>query len=257
MSPSDARWLNIWEWVASIGFFIVIVGVVIEGVEHFRKFPRKDKELKEKWEKSGWFLVVAGLALEFLGDHAAKRISDRESARLTKEAEDSHQLAVKFDADRVLIAKQAEEIKQTNLVLQIKLREIEAKLEWRHITDEQQKQLIACLNGASPKGKGSIVPKVFDEEAERFAAEITDVLRRSGFEIAPNPGARPFSWDSLKAGIIVKDSDAAPPHGGIIQACFGKAGIKLDGFSMPDMYNGTKNKYEANTVIIAIGARGP
>jgi uncharacterized membrane protein len=86
MSSSDAFWLNVWGTVAAIGFIIVIIGVIIEGVEHFKKFPRTENARKLQIEKIGWFLVVAGLAMEFLGDHAAKRISDREGARLNEEA---------------------------------------------------------------------------------------------------------------------------------------------------------------------------
>jgi len=79
-------WLKIWEAVATVGFIIVIIGVIIEGVEHFRKFSKKEHARKLHIEKIGWLLVVGGLAMEFLGDHAAKRISNRETARLNKEA---------------------------------------------------------------------------------------------------------------------------------------------------------------------------
>jgi hypothetical protein len=89
MSSSDALWLRIWGVFAAIGFIIVIIGVVIEGVEHFKQFQKKEHARKLQIEKLGWFLVVVGLGMEFLGDNAAKRISDRESARLNKEAGDA------------------------------------------------------------------------------------------------------------------------------------------------------------------------
>jgi hypothetical protein len=89
MSSSDALWLKIWGAFAAIGFIMVIIGVIIEGVEHFKKFPRKEHARKLQIEKIGWFIVVIGLAMEFLGDSAAKRISDREAARLNKEAGDA------------------------------------------------------------------------------------------------------------------------------------------------------------------------
>ena len=89
MNSSDSFWLSFWSVFAAIGFIIVIIGVVIEGVEHFKKFPKKEQARKLHIEKIGWLLVVAGLAMEFLGDHAAKRISDREDARLNREAGDA------------------------------------------------------------------------------------------------------------------------------------------------------------------------
>ena len=61
MSSSDSFWLGILEWVGTIGFVAVIIGVAIEGVEHFGKFPRKDHARQKRIEKLGWFLVVAGL----------------------------------------------------------------------------------------------------------------------------------------------------------------------------------------------------
>lgn len=93
MSSSEALWLKIWEAIATFGFVLVIIDVVIEGVEHFKKFTKKDHARKLHIEKIGWLILVAGLAMEFLGDHAAKRISSREGARLNKEAADARQFA--------------------------------------------------------------------------------------------------------------------------------------------------------------------
>lgn len=97
MSSLHEFWLMVWGTVATIGFIIVIIGVTIEGVEHFKKFPRKDNARKHQIEKLGWFLVVAGLAMEFLGDHAAKRITDQEGARLNKEAADARLETAKLE----------------------------------------------------------------------------------------------------------------------------------------------------------------
>jgi len=115
-------WLKIWEVCASIGFWLVIIGVVVEGVEHFVKFPRKDSLKKRHIEKIGWLILVAGLAMEFFGQHQAKRIADRESARLTKEAAqarkeaeianrlagEANERATKFDLARAEVENQLE-----------------------------------------------------------------------------------------------------------------------------------------------------
>jgi uncharacterized membrane protein len=156
MSFSDTLWLKIWSTTAVIGFLIVIIGVVIEGVEHFKKFSKKDRVRKLKIEKFGWFLVVIGLAMEFLGDHAAKRISNRETARLNRDAgearkeagnaikqagEANKQAALANDrastnelraaaltnqtaqlvASNLSFAKQVEELRSKNLMLDIQL----------------------------------------------------------------------------------------------------------------------------------------
>ncbi|HEX3856257.1 MAG TPA: hypothetical protein VHY30_03040 [Verrucomicrobiae bacterium] len=133
MSSSDAFWLIFWEAFAAIGFIIVIIGVIIEGVEHFKKFPRKENARKLQIEKIGWFLVVVGLAMEFLGDHAAKRISDREDARLNKEAGDARKdagIAIeqskKFDLARAEVEKELEQSRSNNFQLKIELAEASA-----------------------------------------------------------------------------------------------------------------------------------
>jgi hypothetical protein len=86
MSSIDSWWLTFWEWFATIGFLLVIVGCIIEGVEHFCKFKRGEAHRRKGIEKLGWLILVAGLAMEFLGDKRAKRIADRENIRLTNEA---------------------------------------------------------------------------------------------------------------------------------------------------------------------------
>jgi len=122
MSSNDAFWLTAWEWTATIGFVLVIVGVVIEGVEHFKKFTKKQHARKLHIEKIGWLILVAGLALEFLAEHAAKRISDRENSRLNKEAGDARKEA----SDANILAKQLE---ANNLMLRTNVAVLEEKLQ--------------------------------------------------------------------------------------------------------------------------------
>jgi uncharacterized membrane protein len=169
MSSSDAFWLSIWEVLATIGFIIVIIGVVIEGVEHFAKFAKKEHSRKLRIEKLGWFLVVLGLAMEFLGDHAAKRISDREAARLNAEAGDARRIA--GDANE-----RAANTESNNLVLQ-------AKLKTRIITEDERKEFIECLRG-QPRG---VVKISFDRGAAAnvrfYAEEIANLLIAAGYSV--------------------------------------------------------------------------
>src|ERR1041384_636182 len=93
MSSADASWLHLWEGLSTFGFVLVIVGCVIEGVEHFWKFKKGETRKKHFIEKIGWFILVGGLAIEFLAEKRAKRIADAENARLTKEAGDAIQIS--------------------------------------------------------------------------------------------------------------------------------------------------------------------
>ena len=114
MSSSETLWLKIWEIIATVGFVLVIIGVVIEGVEHFKKFSKKEQVRKLHIEKIGWLILVAGLAMEFLGDHAAKRISNRENARLHDEATRAQQAAGEAN-------ERAAKLEAANLVVKSKL----------------------------------------------------------------------------------------------------------------------------------------
>src|SRR5690349_5636790 len=117
MSSTDSWWLIFWEWFANIGFSLVIIGCVIEGVEHFVKFKRSESRKRKGIEKFGWLILVAGLAMEFLGDKRAKRIADRENRRLTVEAAQALEEAGKAN-------EQAEELRKSNSALRVEIADL-------------------------------------------------------------------------------------------------------------------------------------
>src|SRR6266850_971314 len=103
MTPSDSYWLKFWEVFATIGFLLVILGVVLEGAGYFTNWF-KDEANRLRIGRFGWFILVGGLSMEFLGEHKAKRIADRENARLTGEAAEANE--------------RSKGLESTNLVLQ-------------------------------------------------------------------------------------------------------------------------------------------
>jgi hypothetical protein len=103
MSPSDSFWLKLWELLAALGFTLVIAGVVIEGVEHFVKFNEVETRRKKRIEKIGWLVLVGGLSLEFWAEHKAKRISDRENARLGMVAAESNRRSKELEATNLTL----------------------------------------------------------------------------------------------------------------------------------------------------------
>lgn len=176
MSSSDALWLSVWGLVAAIGFIIVIIGVIIEGVEHFKKFPKKDQARKLHIEKIGWFLVVGGLAMEFLGDHAAKRISDREAARLNQEAGDARK-----DSGKAI--EQAASANERAAKFELAAAVLESKMKQRIITRQQITDFIFLTEK---------IPKILisvgiggQDEPFNFARQIRYMLNQSKFE-TPN-----------------------------------------------------------------------
>jgi hypothetical protein len=121
MNAPDTSWLKFWEGFATVGFILVIVGVIIEGVEFTRWV--KDEHARKKIEKLGWLVLVVGLGIEFLGGHKAKIITDWQNARLNqeagqaqkeagkafKQAAEANERAAKADLARIELQKQIAE----------------------------------------------------------------------------------------------------------------------------------------------------
>lgn len=222
MSSSDASWLTVWEWVATIGYALVLIGVIIEGVEHFKKFNKEDHARKLYIEKIGWLILVAGLAMEFLGDHAAKRISDRVNTRLSAEAAESNERSKKLEA--------------VNLSLRAEVARLEATVEWRKITPAQETLLINGLKAfgeSTPPLSRQQITVWADEadiEARWYSQQISDVLAKCGFDSKPDSGmslSDPKAPIPLGLGIIV-NGPVLPKHAEALVVAFASAGIKFD-----------------------------
>jgi hypothetical protein len=126
------------------------------------------------------------------------------------------------------------------------------KIAGRTITPEQQKLLIAAWKNL-PKGPITVAAKLFDEEAEIFAKQLTEVLSASGFQATLIRG--PFSFTFEGQWIVVRDLDKwnkSPSYLGDIQASLRSVlHIEFDGQQMNDTY-----PKEWGDVGIAIGAKG-
>jgi hypothetical protein len=239
MSPSDALWLKIWGLFAAIGFIMVIGGVVIEGVEHFKKFPKKEHGRKLQIEKIGWFIVVVGLAMEFLGDHAAKRISDREDARVNKEAADSRVTAGNAEREAGEANERAALTESNNLVLQSNVLALEIKLQPRTITEKQRKILIDSLKEI-PKCRINIHCGIVNNETKIYAARIRDVLKDAGYDtsgIAYDLGLSVTTYSGsgviMLAAVTNQDECSNFPAFFELQKAFEKIGISALGQPIP------------------------
>jgi hypothetical protein len=207
MSDLDSRWLSIWEWCGSIGFLLVILGCVIEGVEHFIKFKRGESPKRKGIEKIGWLILVAGLAMEFIGDKRAKRISDRENRRLSVEAAEARKDAGKAN-------ERAAHLESTNLLFRSNVVVLEAAVQWRTVTPAQESNLVGLLKPFADEyarltNSVQVHVEETDVEARWYAKRIVDVLRRCGFN------------SELKSAIGFSNPEAPIPLGlGFIEGGF-------------------------------------
>jgi hypothetical protein len=107
MSAADAASLSFWESVADWGTWLVIIGVIGEGLEIALKVleHKFTKNRCLKWCEHHkfwidvvfaglfWIMVVFGLLMEFRGSHKAQEITLRENSRLGQLAGEANERA--------------------------------------------------------------------------------------------------------------------------------------------------------------------
>jgi hypothetical protein len=122
MSAEDAALLKFSESVADFGTWLVIIGVAGEGIEiglkilrhklkneNFLGWCNRHEFSIEIWGAIFWLMVVAGLAVEFSGNHDGKIVLDRQNAELYEQgkfAEERAENANKLAADLMQRAEQ-------------------------------------------------------------------------------------------------------------------------------------------------------
>jgi hypothetical protein len=180
-------------------------------------------------------VLVAGLAMEFVGENRAKRIADQENVRLIG-------ITAKAERDAANANVRVEELRNENARLQ-------AKLQPRTISPEKRAQLINCLsNGA--KGKVFITWSWLDFDSESFGGSIINVLTNSGFTVAKYDGhGIVMSIESPGLSVTAKDLEHAPQHGRAITDCFSKFELPMTARRFPGL------KCETNEILISVGPR--
>jgi hypothetical protein len=204
MDATGSLWLSIWEFVEISGAIIVTVGVVGEYISNFTKLV-KGKSRKARLEKFSTLVLIFGLAIELVGLVKTSHIFNLEVARANleakqagtnaaasyekaavaeREAGQANARAAKFDADRILVEKEAEEIRSTNLVLQTRLLGLETKTSPRTLTAEQKRIILKLLFLRKEKGDVDVLSDGSDPEAGAFKQQIEDVLTEAGYNLA-------------------------------------------------------------------------
>ena len=222
------------EWAA----FAVFVGLLGD-IAVILIFDLFDKD------KSWWEIILAGIASAMIAfgvwgeshfGHRATSASARIQAILEKQTEDAKRDVIK--AQTTLERERIERLK------------LEEGMRPRAIKAEQWKLLAPCLKTAS-KGAVFIVPKVFDEEAERYAAQIFVVLKEAGFDVRHEPVGKPRPFSFGVSGVFLFVKDVSQPASWIpdMQKCFELASI-----TMP-AYGGIPNWAGPRDVMLAVGVK--
>jgi hypothetical protein len=178
--------LDGWAWLALIGAFMVIPGVMLEGAEYIVKWS-KNKTFRRcfRWsigtptlleflciaktveklllpvESLGFLVLVFGLAVEIIGSFFSNRLQTRENFELSQ--------------SNINLTLRIEELRSNNLVL-------EKELQPRTITIDQITNFI-FLTAKMPKFKVRVAAGVSSDEVSSFAWQIREMLNKAGFGV--------------------------------------------------------------------------
>ena len=238
-----------WEFATRHpGLMLVLIGVAGEVACDWKEMTGRLALAK----KVSAMLLVIGLAIEFWEsaklDNEVANTAER-TAIAVKEASQANARAAKFDADRVLIEKQAEDIRGTNFVLQAKLLEMQLRFSFRQISHQKQQDLSACLKNA-PKGKVLICTGFIDLEAIQYGNQISNVLATAGFVVRPYQD----NYNITSIGIpglsmICRDYSHVPLWMGSLKNCFDQNGLPIA------CKDPTGFMIDSNEVVVVVGPR--
>ncbi len=149
-------------------------------------------------------------------DEDAKRIEREASEKITTAKSELTKEQAKLAGEQRKTAEAQREAADAQLALKRHLEEVQARVQDRHLTDEQRTKLLAALN-AAPKGKIAFLCVSGHMEAYVFMRELQAVFEQAGWRIMASAeqdflgspsglfvraGDRKFStgvWESLRA----------------------------------------------------------
>jgi hypothetical protein len=237
MSQSElSAAISLWEVVGKVGFVMVIIGVALEGSElvvrwgwkngfrkRFTRVIRRRlvsfvKMLRPKIlpvETIGFLVLVAGLAIEFIGTNFAARLQGEANARLNREASIARKEAG--------IANQhAEELQRKNL-------ELETRIAPRRIEGVVKVTLVANL---SSRGIG-VGPIIIDSESREpevviFRKQIEEVFAEAKISVISRKRGISITETVVSEGLIFRvKAGERPSHAIQIQKAFEDVGVAI------------------------------
>ncbi|MGH7976520.1 MAG: hypothetical protein ACREC8_07650 [Limisphaerales bacterium] len=248
------------------GLLLVLIGVAGEIICDWKEIGTGRLA---RAKKISAILLVIGLMMEFW--EAAK--SDEEIARLTvqaadsnleaklaetnaaasyktaaaalREAAQSNERAAKFDSDRVMVEKEAEEIRATNFVLQAKVLKLEGSLSPRQLTDEQIATITKFLQG-TPRGLIQFDWLSSDEETVRYKNQLANFFKQLGYDVFDRDEIAMSSSPIVGISMGIEGTNKYPSYALYIQKAFDAAGVDLPGYI---------DRNITNAIVIKVGTK--
>jgi hypothetical protein len=197
MTAIDSASLESFERLADIGAWLVIFGVVGEGLEialkicdhkckneRFLNWYKKHDFCIEIWGGIFWIIVVGGLVMELRYSGKAQMLVKKENSRITQEATDARKIAGQSELEAGDAKLLAANIGTTNAQLLLRVEELRKEnvlLRTRRITADQRDRFIDFLKNRTEKFPIKVFVGAEDNETQNYAAQIREMLDSSGF----------------------------------------------------------------------------
>ena len=190
----------------------------------------------DKGQNIAALLVAVGVAVEFvlgfIAGPARRRIDQAKDAEMVRLVSNSKTLEKDVADAKAGMSKQQEKTAIAERAL-LQLRE---SLKDRTISPAQQKILVTALRGA-PSGAVDIWWTASDTDSFGLAMQMVEIFKESGWPAATDR----FATGGTGTGffIAVHDHTNAPAYAVSIQNAYKLIGIDMNGFSKPDIPEGS------------------
>jgi hypothetical protein len=172
-------------WIEGISIILVAAGLLIEVVASHEVYAISDLQNAKIKQEAGEAMARAShsesnsaqVLLQVAGLNKEAADARLTAGNAEKEAGQANARAAKFDADRAMIAKEAEEIRSTNFTLSIELQKMTQD---RTITASQRLAFVNFFKSI-PKKSLWVVTASRSGESGRFANKIRALLDAAGY----------------------------------------------------------------------------
>ena len=154
-------------------------------------------------------------------------------------ARPSHASLARSEAFRTVTTRPTQGERTCPMKAERALLELQQRVADRHLTAEQRSAIRAVLvSGGPPGGKISVTCFGSDPEPCRFAAQIVDVLRTSGWLVDFGPNSQFLPVGTVARGVFVRTKNPDIHRAAVLQAALVAAGIPCRGEVRADAEEG-------------------
>ena len=162
------------EFWSSVGYWILVIGLIGEVCVY--GIPKHSEALEKLLGVLFTVVIIIGLAIEHRADKQIAVLVSLERSSAALQIADAQKAAGAANALAEGLAASTATLKKEAELERLKRVEIEERVEWRRLNEEQQREIATSLSLYTGE-TGSVWFDAVDVEANTFAADIASALR--------------------------------------------------------------------------------